>query len=187
MFEMIDSWKGSIEIDGVRYNSLNEIPSDFNADKVSTILLCKSKELSENEAPKSNDKVYNISVKKYMTEKSKPEFDFMARFNNDNPMPLCNMVGTIKNETRGMYYMELKACTNFEQIDTCMKCGRIITNPISKFFGMGPECGQHNYTNPFDTDEELLKAAEDYKKTFLGKIHWEGWVIKKAITKMEEV
>ena len=54
-------------------------------------------------------KSYKITVKKYMTEPSTPNFDFQDRWNYGNPMPLCTMHGKVTKETRGMYYMELKA------------------------------------------------------------------------------
>lgn len=51
---------------------------------------------------------YKITVKKYMTEPSTPNFDFQDKWNNGKPMPLCTMQGEIIKETRGMYYMELE-------------------------------------------------------------------------------
>ena len=53
-------------------------------------------------------KSYKITVKKYMTEPSTPNFDFQDKWNNGKPMPLCTMQGKVIKETRGMYYMELK-------------------------------------------------------------------------------
>ena len=53
-------------------------------------------------------KSYKITVKKYMTEPSTPNFDFQDKWNNGKPMPLCTMHGEVIKETRGMYYMELK-------------------------------------------------------------------------------
>ena len=53
-------------------------------------------------------KSYKITVKKYMTEPSTPNFDFQDRWNDGNPMPLCTMQGKVTKETRGMFHMELK-------------------------------------------------------------------------------
>ena len=53
-------------------------------------------------------KSYKITVKKYMTEPSTPNFDFQDKWNDGKPMPLCTMQGEVIKETRGMYYMELK-------------------------------------------------------------------------------
>lgn len=54
-------------------------------------------------------KSYKITVKKYMTEPSTPNFDFQDKWNNGKPMPLRTMQGEVIKETRGMYYMKLKA------------------------------------------------------------------------------
>ena len=54
-------------------------------------------------------KSYKITVKKYMTEPSTSNFDFQDKWNDGKPMPLCIMQGEVIKETRGMYYMELKA------------------------------------------------------------------------------
>ena len=54
-------------------------------------------------------KSYKIQVKKYMTEPATSTFDFQDKWNNGKPMPLCIMRGEVIKETRGMYYMELKA------------------------------------------------------------------------------
>ena len=53
-------------------------------------------------------KSYKITVKKYMTEPSTPNFDFQDKWNDGKPMPLCTMQGEVIKETRGMYYMKLK-------------------------------------------------------------------------------
>jgi hypothetical protein len=67
-----------------------------------------------------------------------------------------------------------------------MKCGRPITNNVSQFFGLGPECGGHNYVNPFSSDAELKEAVENYRKQ-LNQMVWEGWIIRSAIEEFEEV
>ena len=54
-------------------------------------------------------KSYKITVKKYMTEPSTSTFDFQDKWNDGKPMPLCTMQGEVIKETRGMYYMKLKA------------------------------------------------------------------------------
>ena len=54
-------------------------------------------------------KSYKITVKKYMTEPSTPNFDFQDKWNEGKPMPLCTMRGKVTKETRGMFHMELKA------------------------------------------------------------------------------
>lgn len=133
--------------------------------------------------PAPNDGVeYKIQVKKYMTEKSSPRFDFMANWNNDVPMPFVIMSGTIEKETRGMYYMKLHG--KAERTSVCMCCGKKLTHPVSMLYGLGPECGQHAYINPFNSEEELQQCIDEvYKK--IADVKWEGWVIKSAIKTME--
>lgn len=125
-------------------------------------------------------KIHKIEVKSYMLKKATPDFDFMAKWNNDIPMPLKIMVGTVEKETRGMIYMKLHGDILSEKTCHCMKCGKLLTNPVSQYFGIGPECGGHNYTNPFDTEEALKEAVADYKIK-LNNITWEGWIIRSAI------
>lgn len=125
-----------------------------------------------------------ITVKKYMTQPATPEFDFMAKWNNNIPMPLRTMVGEVIKQTRGMVYMKLHGDIVAEKVTTCMKCGRPLTNPVSQYFGLGPECGGHNYVNPFNTEEELRAAVGAYRKE-LQSITWEGWIIKSAILEDE--
>lgn len=129
-----------------------------------------------------------ITVKSYMTQKSTPTFDFMSKWNNDTPMPLRVMYGTKLEETRGMVKMQLHGdiLANEGPLDVCMKCGKPITNKVSRYFGMGPVCGQHNYVNPFSSEEELNQAVADYRKV-LRDITWTGWIIKSAIISEEKL
>ena len=121
-----------------------------------------------------------------MTQQSNPGFDFMSKWNNDVPMPFRTMTGVKVKETPGMVYMKLHGDIWAEQIITCMKCGRVLSNPVSRYFGIGPECGGHKYINPFNSDSELKEAVAKYKEQ-LKNITWEGWIIKSAITECEEV
>ena len=187
----LKDWKGGVEINGTLYENYSAIPREID-DNLKVIVLhginIASGETSDKTANTSDNTANNeyvVTVKQYMTKPATPEFDFMAKWNNDNPMPLRTMVGTKEKETRGMVYMKLHGEIISDRVHYCMKCGRPITNPVSQYFGMGPECGGHNYVNPFDTEEELKAAVNSYRKQ-LNKITWEGWVIKSAITKCEE-
>lgn len=123
-------------------------------------------------------KTYLFKVRQYMTKHSSQEFDFQSKFNDNVPMPFRTMVGTVLKETRGMVYMDC----HVEPMETvsCMRCGRRLNHPVSKLYGIGPECGSHAYLNPFSTEEELYAALEEVKQT-LRNITWKGWVIKSAI------
>lgn len=132
------------------------------------------------------DKVYRIKVKKYMTQEGTPEFDFMQKWNNNIPMPFRIMAGRKIQETKGMVKMTCWGQMFSEQESHCFKCGKKLVNPVSKYFGLGPECGGHNYTNPFNTEEELIAAVHNNMK-FLASIEWTGWIPKSAIVEEEEI
>lgn len=127
---------------------------------------------------------YKIKVRQYMTKPASPEFDFQDKFNDGVPMPFRVMVGIILKETRGMVQM---AC-HVEAMETtvCMRCGRRLTHPVSKLYGIGPECGSHAYINPFESEQELRQNLEALKSN-LAKIRWNGWIIKSAIEELEEI
>ena len=115
-----------------------------------------------------------ITVKAYMTKKSSPEFDFMAKWNNDKPMPLRTMQGVKVKETKGMVYMKLHGIGR--PVITCMRCGRELTNPISRKYGIGPECiTKLGFSYEIEDVDAITEALADVK--------WEGWVIKSAIIK----
>lgn len=184
ILQAIESWKGKVIIDDVEYGNLDEAKANVN--RANRILLQPFHKATTSVASVNDAKEYVISVRKYMTMPSTSEFDFHDRWNNGIPMPLRTMVGTIEKETKGMVYMKLRGdlCSHLTQ--TCMRCGREITNPVSQYFGMGPECGHHNYVSPFQNDEELKEAVEKYRKEVLNQITWEGWIIKTAIFDQKE-
>lgn len=180
MIEVIKNWCGPLEINGVHYNNTNDCNDIIdNLHGEVSILLIPDQQDSETEATE-----YVVRVKPYMTKRATPEFDFMKKWNQDIPMPLRVMVGTKVKETRGMVYMKLHGDILEERTTHCMKCGKPITNPVSQYFGMGPECGGHNYVNPFSTREELEQAVASYRKRLQHTV-WEGWIIKSAILEME--
>ena len=127
---------------------------------------------------------YIIKVREYMTKPSSPDFDFHAKWNNNIPMPFRIMKGRVLKETRGMVMMDCIAVPL--KTDVCIRCGRPLTHPVSRLYGIGPECGGHAHINPFDTEEELF-AALDKVKEQLSQIKWRGWIIKSAIIEVEEV
>lgn len=187
MLSLLKDYKGAIEINGVKYDSVTDAIKRFKSDgsKINIKLFVTNRERNteQNQAHKQK----KIFVKQYMTRKSDAGFDFMKQWNNDNPMPLRTMIGTVEKETNGMVYMKLHADITSEKTRRCLACGRPITNPVSQYFGMGPECSGHNYVNPFYSKEELEKAVQDYRENVLKNITWEGWIIKSAILEETEV
>ena len=131
-------------------------------------------------------KVYKITVKKWLTFKSNEYSSFMARWNKDIPMPLVTMCGYYTQESPKMKFWQLHGDIAGKKSTHCMKCGRLLTNPVSEYFGIGPECGGHNYVNPFKSAEELNYAVNEYKKK-LQTITWEGWIPNDDIIEIEEI
>jgi len=128
---------------------------------------------------------YIVKAKRWMTQASKDDgFDFMRHWNNNVPMPLRIMKGRVLKETRGMIYMELKACVM--ETDCCMKCGKTLTHPVSRLYGLGPECGGHFHINPFNTEEELQAALDEVKQK-LESVTWSGWIAKSGVEYATEV
>lgn len=127
---------------------------------------------------------YLIKVRQYMTKPPSDNFDFQSRWNGNTPMPFRVMQGRVLKETRGMLMMECHAVPL--KTDVCIRCGKPLTHPVSRLYGIGPECGGHAHINPFNTEEELYAALDEVKQK-LSKITWRGWIIKSAIEECEEV
>lgn len=192
MIDMIKCWQGKVAVNGQSYDDIASAISNFKpvSGPIRINLYPKRETAVKKHSDKSGEDVktgeIRITVKKYMTKKATPSFDFMKKWNNDVPMPLRTMTGVVLQETKGMLKMKLHGDIWAQKISTCMCCGRILTNPVSQYFGIGPECGGHNYVNPFNSDDELKEAVSEYRKK-LQSITWEGWVIKSSITSQEEV
>lgn len=192
---------GPISVNGVNYDTIQAALQDLQAKQFHgelTIVLGKSTAAPQEAAKPANINVsqseqknatadgtiYKIKVRQYMTKAPSAGFDFHTKWNNGTPMPMRIMVGKKLQETRGMVKMELWGQITEEETQICMKCGRTLTNPVSRFFGIGPECGGHNYVHPFDTDEELRAAVAEQNEK-LKEIKWTGWIIRSAIEEEE--
>lgn len=199
MLQYMKEYKGSLTINGITYNNVKSAENalkDYRGNIIVTITnKTHYKQNNEVSAPSQRDKnttssssetVYKIKVRRYMTRPSTPDFDFHKKWNNDTPMPMRIMVGKKLKETKGMVQMELWGAITEEQTSHCMKCGKVLSNPVSRYFGIGPECGGHNYVNPFETEEELNQAVAEMKQK-LAETRWTGWVIKSAIEEIKEV
>ena len=185
MLSMLKNYKGALEINGEKYDSIQDAIKRFNSDGDTISIKLYAK---RDNAIKTHSRTLQrkVTVKQYMTRQATPEFDFMKQWNNDVPMPYRTMIGTVEKETRGMVYMKLHADITEEKTLHCLRCGRPITNPVSQYFGLGPECGGHNYVNPFYSKEELQEAVKSYREK-LRNVTWEGWIIKSAIIQEEDV
>ena len=129
-------------------------------------------------------KSYKITVKKYMTEPATSTFDFQDKWNNGEPMPLCIMQGEVIKETRGMYYMNLQG--KAESTSKCLVCGKTLTNPISKLYGIGPECSEKVGLIRIESEEEAKEKLKHVMKQ-IDDITWTGWVIRSSIKHYELV
>lgn len=183
MIALLKDWKGEIDINDKHYTSIQDAESDFKrvSDEIHIVLYSATKNAVQHTTAvlETKSDEYKITVKKYMTEPSTPEFDFMKKWNNNIPMPLRTMTGTIEKETRGMVYMKLHG--QAEPVIRCMRCGRLLTNPVSKLYGIGPECmAKLGFVRINIEDVETIKKE-------LVTIVWEGWIIKSAIIEKEEV
>jgi hypothetical protein len=186
VLNLLKGYKGAVEVNGQSFDSLDSALKGLkNFDGQLTIVLNKGagervSQASQQVEEVAGDKIYRIKVRQYMTRPSTPQFDFHDKWNGGNPMPMRIMVGRKLKETKGMVQMELWGEITEEITTHCMRCGRTLTNPVSKYFGIGPECGNHGYNNPFETDEELKAAVKDMQEQ-LKEIKWTGWIIKSAI------
>lgn len=181
--KLLNDWKGELEIDNKHYTSVEDAVSVFKTLKAdSHIFLQSNKKSSAQMITECDSDIieYRITVKKYMTEEASPEFDFMAKWNKNEPMPLRTMIGTIEKETKGMVYMKLHG--HAEPVVKCMRCGRTLTNEISKRYGIGPEC-----ITKIPMLMNLDISDVDSIKKKLVDVTWEGWIIKSAITDKEEI
>ena len=154
-------------------NPISIIKISSKANKVEKQVLTTSK--------LDNNAQYKVVVKLYMTKPDSLNFTFHKTWNNGKEMPFRIMYGKVLEETKTMVKMHLKA--KITQTDYCIKCGKLLTNDISKLYGLGPECGQHYYINPL-----TLEEFEKYKQSIqqkLEEIEWEGWIPKVAIISME--
>lgn len=129
-------------------------------------------------------KSYKITVKKYMTEPATANFDFQDKWNNGIPMPFIIMRGEVIKETRGMYYMNLQG--KAEPTSGCLVCGKTLTNPISKLYGISPECSEKVGLIRIESEDEAKEKLKHIMEQIDG-ISWSGWVIKSAIKEWEEI
>lgn len=181
--KLLKDWKGEISINDKHYTNVEACASDFKTLSNDTHILLHSnvKNAKTSVVDTLNDVTeYRITVKKYMTEPASPGFDFMAKFNNNNPMPLRTMTGTIEKETRGMVYMKLHG--QAEPVIKCMRCGRTLTNEVSKMYGIGPEC-----ITKIPMLMNLDISDVDNIKKKLVDVVWEGWIIKSSLLQKEEI
>lgn len=187
MLTMLKDWQGKVELNDTKYETITQAISQNKGLKgqvrIKLYPASNNANVGQNRTTVANPNTvgeYKIFVKGYMTKKASPDFDFMAKWNNDVPMPLRVMQGVKVKETPGMVYMKLHA--QAKETITCMRCGKELTNPISRKYGIGPECiTKLPMLIKFDIDdvEGITEKLVD--------VTWEGWVIKSSILTEELV
>lgn len=185
MKAILSKWQGAIEIDGTRYESVKDAVSLFKTlNSKSSIKLYASAVKADTEQNRqhieqaTDSTEYEITVKKYMTQPSSGGFDFMLKWNKNKPMPCVTMRGTVEKETRGMVYMNLHGFG--QKTITCACCGKELTNPVSRHYGIGPIClGKLGIVSAIDDVENIKEQLE--------RIKWSGWIIKSAIINRKEI
>lgn len=186
ILELLKNYPGNLKVNGKEFENVFQAIQAFGKYQGRLVIELNTKPTSppRQEVEEGKETEYVIKVKRYMTRPASPSFDFMDKWNNGVPMPMRIMVGKKLKETKGMVKMELRGEIIQEVNPVCMKCGRTLTNPVSQYFGIGPECGGHNYINPFETDAELKQAVAEIRKQ-LQNITWTGWIIKSAIVEQK--
>ena len=94
------------------------------------------------------------------------------------------MQGEIIKETRGMYYMNLQG--KAEPTSKCLVCGKTLTNPISKLYGIDPECSEKVGLIRIESEDEAKEKLKDIMEQ-IDDISWAGWVIKSAIKEWDMI
>ena len=189
MLELLKNYPGNLRVNGKEFENVLQAIQAFSEYQGKLVIELNTNTTKTTPPPRQGveegkETEYIIKVKQYMTRPASSSFDFMDKWNNGVPMPLRVMVGRKLEETRGMVKMELRGEIIQEVNPVCMKCGRTLTNPVSQYFGIGPECGGHNYINPFETYAELKQAVAETRKQ-LQDITWTGWIIKSAIVEQK--
>ena len=185
MKAILSKWQGAIEIDGTRYESVKDAVSLFKTlNSKSSIKLYASAVKADTEQNRqhieqtTDSTEYEITVKKYMTQPSSGGFDFMLKWNDNKPMPMRTMRGTVEKETRGMVYMNLHGFG--QKTITCACCGKELTNPVSRHYGIGPIClGKLGIVSAIDDVENIKEQLE--------RIKWSGWIIRSSILSQKVV
>lgn len=135
-YKQLRGWKGKICVNGTEYESVSSVPDTI---KITTITLLPKSEVRRVKVDDSTDtREHLITVKKWLTQPATFEWDYNDRMNKGIPMPLRTMQGTIVKETAKSVYMHLHGST--KPVIHCMRCGKELTNPVSRHYGLGIEC-----------------------------------------------
>lgn len=181
MISMLKSWEGKVEVNGTEYDSITDVKKKDLKGNICIRLYPKNyteEVVEKKEVTECKSGELRITVKPYMTKPASIDFDFMRKWNNDIPMPMRIMEGIKEKETPGMVYMKLHGLA--KPTITCYCCGKELTNPVSRKYGVGPIClSKMGIARDIEDVEGITEELVNVK--------WEGWVIKSAILKEEEI
>lgn len=183
MLEFLSKYNGTVLCDGKEVDKSN-INDLINNCTKSIILHLTPKNLDIIPGKNAEETQYIVSVRAWMTKKSTQAFNFMSTWNNDIPMPLHTMQGIIIKETRGMYRMRLRGIP--QNTCECLKCGRLLRNPVSRLYGIGPEC-METLGIPREYSNEVAKDKIQFIERSIRNTTWEGWIAKSAIIDIKEL
>lgn len=192
MFELLQDFKGSVVVNDIPFESIQEAETHFKDYVGGLRILLKPKndikydtdtDISSTPTRPTVD-IFRIEVKPYMAKPFEDGF-FLAKM-NASPMPYLIMVGSIISQTEKMLKMDLHVDLNYDTSVKCIRCGRTLTNPISKYLHIGPECGASEHMRLISTGiskEEVRQKLQDSLKN----VHWVGWIPKSAIISAERI
>lgn len=192
MLEFLRNYTGEIEVNGeiIQNQNIAQVLDALTGNiqihlKPAENVRVRNAFTLKQEAVRDETKVqYNVLVKPWMTQKSNGTFNFMMTWNNDVPMPLRFMRGNVNKETQGMFNMTLHGVA--QKTNMCSVCGRTLTNPISRLYGIGPECMQKVGIFADISMEEAEQKLNEINKR-IESLTWTGWIAKSAVMEMVEV
>lgn len=103
---------------------------------------------------------------------------YHKQVNKGVPVPFLVMYGKIVRQTPKAYIIDVYGQP--EPMDVCLRCGRVLTHPLSLLYGLGPECGKHHYKSSISKDN--LEEALKYLRQSMAKEVWRGMIPKSAVT-----
>lgn len=158
MFKQLLGWQGRVVVNGTEYENIGSVPNSVTPTTITLLPKVEKRRVKVEDV--TDDTEHVITVRQFMTRV------------DSNPMPMRTMVGKIKRETAKAYYMELHG--QALPVVTCMRCGKTLTNPVSRHYGLGVECIQR-VGIPFNADdiENIKEAMVDIK--------WCGWLPKSSV------
>ena len=172
--KQLQGWKGKVNVNGTEYDNVASVPNriELQGATITLLPIVEQRRVKVDVTESTDESEHLIKVKQWLTQPATPEWDYNARMNNNVPMPLRVMAGTIEKETTKSVYMHLHGVVR--PVITCMRCGRELTNPVSRAYGLGCECIQK--VGIVADPEEVEKIKEE-----LVKIEGYWWIPRSSI------